>query len=295
MDSTFRYAQVKIRCTRLPGVFRIDPLAVIYTGSAGSWTEAGVTETRANEWNPAFATGVTLPADNSSQKNVELRVDIYNKERADSRFIGTASVNLGGLIEHNEKTNEEAELALELPSGKKCKSRVFLRVLKGYNPLTSDNAGGTFSLAMQLGQTQYWGVSMKVFYEISSGENGVWTPVYKSDVAKLDRQGWGQFDSMTISLRDLCRDDVGTHLLFTLYRQRMLGHKRVLGTWQSSVQKLSRSSDGELMHFSPNTAEDILAADVLVAHTRKTGNEYSVGFKLVNVRWNAPEVEEHAV
>ncbi len=270
----------------------MDPLAVVYTGSAGSWTEAGVTETRANEWNPAFATGITLPADSNSQKNIELRVDIYNKQRVDSRFIGTASVHLGGLIAQDGK---ETELALETPNGKGGKSRVFLRVLQGYNPLTSDGSGGTFSMAMQLSQTQYWGVSMKVFYEISSGENGTWTPVYKSDVAKLDRQGWGQFDSMTILLRDLCRDDIGTHLLFTLYRQRVLGHKRVLGTWQSSVQKLSRSSDGELIHFSPNTAEDILAADVLVAHTRKTGNEYSVGFKLVNVRWNAPEVEEHAV
>lgn len=291
MNTTFRYAQLKIRCTRLPGIIRIDPLAVVYTGSAGNWAEVGVTETRPNEWNPAFATGVTLPADNNSQKNIDIRVDIYNKVRADNKFIGTANMSLAGLI----SSGQEAELQLETPKDNASKSRVFLRVVEGYNPLTSDGSGSTFSLSLQLSQTQYWGVSMKVFYEISAGFNGSWSPVYKSNVAKLDRQGWGQFDGMTVLLRDLCNDDPSTHLLFTLYRQRIIGHKKVLGSWQTSVQQLARSQQGDLLNFQPNTAEDILAADVLVQHSRKTGNEYHSTLKIVNVRWNAPEVQENAV
>lgn len=291
MDGTFRYGQVKIRCTKLPGILRVDPLAVVYTGAAGTWTEVGATETQPNEWNPSFAQAVTLPADNASQKATELRVDLYNKQRSDSRFLGTVNCSLGALF---AAQGGEVELALETPKGSSNSARVFLRVLTGYNPLTSDSAGGTLALSLQLAQTQYWGVSMKVFYEISAAHDGEWTPVYKSHIAKLDRQGWGQFDKAVIALKDLCRDDIGTHLLVTLYRQRLVGHKKVLGTFQTSVQKLSRAADGELLRFDPNTSEDLLAADVLIHHSKKIGGEYSVGLKLVNIRWNAPEVQEHA-
>lgn len=291
MDGTFRYCQVKIRCTRLPGLLRVDPLGVVYTGATGSWTEAGTTEVRPNEWNPSFAQAVTLPADNNTQQATELRVDIYNKQRTDSRFLGTASVSLGALI---AAQGGEVELVLETPKGG-TSSRIFLSALQGYNPLTSDAAGGTLALSLQLAQTQYWGVSMKIFYEISAAHNGQWTPVYKSAIAKLDRQGWGQFAKATIPLKDLCRDDVGTHLLFTLYRQRIVGHKKTLGTFQSSVAQLNRAPEGELIRFDPNTREDLLAADILVQHTKKIGSEYTVGLKLVNVRWNAPEVQENAV
>lgn len=288
MENTFRYSQLKIRATKLPGVLRCDPLAVVYTGSSAKWTEVGMTETRANEWNPHFAKHVTLPADNASQQGVELRVDLYNKIRADNRFLGTVSVHLSALLAVD---GGETELVLETPASSKGKSRVFLRVLDGYNPLSGDG-GGSFSLAFQLAQTQYWGVSMRVFYEISAAADGAWTPTFKSETAKLDRQGWGQFDTSEVSLRDLCRDDAATHLLFTLYRQKIIGHKRVLGTFQTSVQALARMQDGAFIHFSPNTKEDIISADIIVTHTRKQGMKYSVGLKLVNVRWNAPEVQE---
>lgn len=286
MENTFRYAQVKIRATKLPGVLRCDPFAVVYTGNVESWSEVGTTETRMNEWNPHFATAVTLPADNSSQQGVQLRVDFYNKQRADSRFLGTASLHLSAVM----ATEGETELALETPNAK-SKSRVFIRVLQGYNPLSGDG-GGIFSCAFQLAQTNHWGVSMRVFYEISAAVDGTWAPVYKSDMAKLDRQGWGQFDTADMKLRDLCRDELGTHLLFTLYRHKRLGHKRVLGTFQTSVQALSRMQQGAFIDFLPNTAEDILSADIIVMHTRKQTGKYSVGLKLVNVRWNAPEVQE---
>lgn len=40
--------------------------------------------------------------------------------------------------------------------------------------------------------------------------------------------------------------------------------------------------DGAFINFTPNTAEDILEADVIVTHSRKNGMNYQVGLKLVN-------------
>lgn len=289
MNSTFRYVQVKVRATRLPGKFRIDPLAVVYTGGEGAWAEVGETELRANEWNPRFARGVQLPADSSAQQGVELRVDFYNKTREDSRFLGTASVHLSAVLAAG--AGIESELALETPTGTSSKSRVFVSVLEGYNSLAADG-GGNLKFGLQLGQTNHWGVSMKVFYEIAVPSGDSWVPVLTSPTIKTDRQGWGAWDGAEVSLKEVVRDELATPMMFAIYRHKVIGHKRLLGSFQTSVKELARMQDGAFINFTPNAAEDILAADVIVTHSRKSGMDYHVGLKLVNVRWNAPVVTE---
>lgn len=287
MENSFRYCHLKIRATRLPGFIRVDPLVVVYTGGSGNWQEIGVTECRPNEWNPAFATPIALPADTSQQLNVEVRLDFYNKQKVDSRFMGTCSTYLSSVYQEN---GGEVELVLETPSGKD-KSRVFVKALEGYNVPSADR-DGQVKVSFQLSQTNYWGVSMKVYYEISIGENGSWIPVYKSPLAKLDRQGWGQFPDATVSLQELVREEVGTPLLFTLYRFKMIGSKKVLGTFQGSVKEWSRKQVNDLITFDANAAEDIISGDVLLTHSAKNGSSYVFGLQLVNVQWRAPEIQE---
>lgn len=287
--STFRYYHLKISAKRLPGrQIRCDPLAVVFVGGAGQWSEVGRTEKRLNEWNPSFAKSIALPGDSDQQRRAQIRVDFYNKEMAESRFLGTCEVNFYALI-HAQGKGVELELQTPEPVG--GSPRVFLTALEGYATPGADS-GGVVNLSFQLMQTNYFGVSMRIFYEISRAANGAWHPVYKSDNIQIDEQGWGQFPTKAISLRDLTMDDESCGLLISLYRHRRLGSKRLLGHFQTSVLEMSRKSTGEFIQFSPNHKEGILAADVQILHTQKTGNTYDFSLKLINVQWNATLLTE---
>lgn len=280
-DSTFRYFQLKISAKRLPGRgLRLDPLAVVFTGRAPTWTEVGRTERRNNEWNPNFATSIALPADNDEQRKINIRVDFYNKEMVDTRFLGTCELNFYALI---AATGRDVELELTTPQKSSGSPRVFLAALEGY---TAESGNASFSL--QLAQTNYYGVSMNLFYEISRSGNDKWFPVFKSDTVAIDEQGWGQFPTASISLRDLTMNEEATGLLFNVYRFKRLGSKRLLGHFQSSIQDLVRARQGNFIPFNGNSREDLMSADVQVTHSQKVGTDYDFGLKLVNVIWKAP-------
>lgn len=203
----------------MPGKFRVDPFAVVYTGGEGAWAEAGETELRANEWNPHFARAVQLPADLSAQQGVELHVDFYNKTREDSHFVGTASVHLSAVLAAG--AGIESELALETPTGTSSKSRVFVSALEGHNSLAADR-GANLKLGLQLGQTNHWGVPMRVFYEIA-------VPSGDSPTIKTDRQGWGAWDGAEVNLKEVVRDELATPMIFAFYRDKVIGAPAVAG------------------------------------------------------------------
>ncbi|CDF37571.1 unnamed protein product [Chondrus crispus] len=291
-SSTFRFYHLKISAKRLPGrQLRLDPLAVVFVGGAGQWNEIGRTEKRLNEWNPSFAKSITLPGDNDNQRRAQVRVDFYNKEMTESRFLGTCEVNFYALI-HAKGTS--VELELNTPEPVKGSPRVFLTAQEGYNQPGADSSS-LVNLSMQLMQTNYYGVSMRIYYEISRAGNGTWVPVHKSENIQIDEQGWGQFPANKISMQDLTMDEESCGLLFNLYRYRRLGSKKLLGCFQTSILELSRKSVGEFVQFTPNHKEGLLAADVQVLHTQKTGSTYDVSLKLVNVQWNATLLTEATV
>lgn len=288
-SSTFRYYQLKISAKRLPGrQIRLDPLAVVFVGGAGQWTEVGRTEKRPNEWNPNFAKSISLPGDNDQQRRAQIRVDFYNKEMTESRFLGTCEVNFFALI-HAE--GRGVELELKTPEAVGGSPRVFLTALQGYAQPGADS-GGLVNLSFQLMQTNYYGVSMKIFYEISRAGNGTWHPVFKSNHIQIDEQGWGQFPTNKITLRDLTMDEESCGLLISLYRYRWIGSKKLLGHFQTSVLEMSRKSVGDFIQFSPNHKEGLLAADVQILHTQKVGTTYDFSLKLINVQWNATLLTE---
>lgn len=280
-SSTFRYYHLKISAKTLPGRgFRCDPLAVVFTECGGSWSEIGRTEKRLNEWNPKFSQSIALPADNDEQRRVKIRVDFYNREMVETRFLGTCEINFFALISAN---GQDVELELQTPETVSGRSRVYLAALEGYVA-----EPGNVSFSLQLAQTNYYGVSMKMFYEISRASNQNWYPVFKSDHILIDEQGWGQFPSTKISLQDLTMDEEGTGLLFSVYRFRRLGPKKLLGNFQTSIKDLNRTREGDFIPFSGNAKEDLLSANVQITHSQKVGTDYNFGLKLVNVIWRAP-------
>lgn len=284
-NSTFRYYQLKVSAKRLPGRgFRLDPLAVVFTADAsGQWAEIGRTEKRLNEWNPKFSETVLLPADNDMQRRAPIRVDFYNKDMHSSRFLGTCETSLADLITTD---GQDKEFELNVASGKSASGcKVYLTALEGYK---TESESGTVTISLQLAQTNYYGVSMNIYYEISRAANQQWYSVFKSENTPIDEQGWGQFPVSKIAVRDLTSDEMSTALLFSLYRHRKLGPKKLLGRFQTSLTELLRMKEGEFIMFSGNAKEDLTSADVQVAHARKSGTDYHVSFKLVNVMWKAP-------
>lgn len=287
VQSSFRFYQLKISAKKLPGrALRCDPLAVVFVGGAGSWQEVGRTEKRMNEWNPKFAQNIQLAGDSDEQRRQQIRVDFYNKEMVDTRFLGTCEVNFYALI---AAQGTAVELELRTPDAVSGSPRVFLTALEGYS-LKSEPS--TVNISFQLMQTNFYGVSMRIFYEISRAGNGAWHPVFKSNNIMIDEQGWGQFPVSKVSLRDLAMDDETTGLLISVYRFKRIGSKRLLGHFQTSVQEVNRKTVGDFIPFTANPKESLLAADVQVTHTQKTGLVYEFGFKLINVQWNATFLTE---
>lgn len=288
--STYHYYHLKISAKRLPGRnIRCDPLAVVFVGGPGAWREVARTAKVLNDWNPNFPDSIQIPADSDVQRREQIRVDFYNKQVSDDRFLGSVELSFYALIAAQQKG---VELELRTPDPVGGHPRVFLTALEGYQNMGSDPA--QVALSFQLMQTNYYGVAMKVYYEISRAGAGAWHPVFKSPHIGLDEQGWGQFPETKMSLRDLTMDEEHTGIMISLYRFRRLGSKRLLGHFQTSVSELSRRSQGELIPFTPNTKEDIITADVQVLHAQKTGVVYTFSLKLVNVQWKATYLtEEH--
>lgn len=286
MSSTFRYFHLKVAAKKLPGKFRIDPLAVVFVGAPGAWQEKGRTEKRLNEWNPSFAQSVEIPADSDAERRAQIRVDFYNKEMRDDRFIGTCEVGFHALI---DAQGRDVELVLQTPFPTAGHPRVFLSALEGYTSMSMEDSP-TIRLSFQLMQTNYYGVSMRVFYEICRAGNGGWHPVHKGETIRLDEQGWGQFPTTTLSLKQLTQDEDATPLLVNLYHYRRLGSKKLLGHFQCSVKDLNRMNAGDFLPFTPNLREDIMSADVQVMHSSKAGSIYDFGLKLINVVWRAEQI-----
>lgn len=287
-SSAFRYYHLKIDAQRLPGrQLRIDPLAVVYSQDANQqWQELGRTERRLNEWNPKFSQSITIPADTEQQRRADLKVDFYNKTVDNKRFLGSVSINIYAL---SASQGRPVEMELETPDPTRGHPRVFLTALEGFNS-SSDNA--VVHLSFQLMKTNYYGVAMKIFYEIARAGTGTWHPVYTSSHIHIDEQGYGQFPDAKISLKDLAADEEGTGLLISIYRHKILGPKRLLGNFQTNIRDLTRKQDGDLIPFMGNTRESLLNADVQVLHSQKNGSIYQFGLKLVNVYWNAEKISD---
>lgn len=281
-SSTFRYFHLKIAAKRLPGRgLRLDPLAVVFLGAPGAWAELARTERRANEWNPTFSKSIPLPADNEQQRNTQVRVDFYNKEMLESRFLGSCQVCFSALI---HAQGRGVELELVTPQKGRGSPRVFLTALEGYQ---TEMEPTVVHLDFQLMQTNFYGVSMRMFYEISRAGNEQWHPVYTTDNILIDEQGWGQFPTAKINMQDLTMGDETVGLLVALYRYKRIGTKKLLGRFQVTVKDLLRQNAGHLIPFTPNPKEDIISADVQILHANKLGLIYQFSLKLVNVQWNA--------
>lgn len=285
-ESTFRYVQLNISAKRLPGRgFRLDPIAVVHVaGSDSEWVEVERTEKRLNEWSPTFSKSVNLPADGDRQRRAQLRVDFYHKAVSDSRFIGYCETNLYTLLQ-SEGTAVELELntSTSSSSSSSSSSRIYLTASEGY---TANDGSASFSL--QMSQTNFYGVAMTLYYEISRAANQQWQPVYKSSHTPIDEQGWGQFAPAKVSLRDLTMDEDSTGLLFSIYRYRKLGSRKLIGRFQGTLKQFVTMTEGDFLPFSGNAREDLLSADVQVLHASKTGSDFDVSFKLVNCVWRAP-------
>lgn len=284
--STFRYFHLKISAKRLPGRLRLDPLAIVYSGGTGSWTEIGRTEKRLNEWNPKFSKSIAIPADSDEQRNITLRVDFYHKELAPAKFLGMVEAPFFAIM---SAAGRDVELELTQPDNASGSPRVFLAALEGYAA-----ESGHVNLGLQLAQTNYYGVAMTIFYEISRAGVQDWFPVFKSDHIAIDEQGWGQFPASRLSVRDLTMDEEATGLLINIFRYKRFGPKRMLGHFQTSVKDLARMKTGDFIPFSGNGREDLLSADVQITHSQKAGTDYDVGLKLVNVIWKAPMLSDTA-
>lgn len=281
--NSFRYYHLKISAKKLPGRgLRLDPLAVIFTGSTGSWQEYGRTECRENEWNPKFAQVITMAADSDAQRRVGLRIDFYNKQMTDELFLGTCEVNFQSLILAN---GQKVELELKTPNGMGS-PRVFLTALEG----VIGGGEGNVNVSFQMMQTNYFGVSMKTFYEISRAGGEDWYPVYKSNNITIDEQGYGQFPDAKMALRDMTAGDENAMMLVSLYRYKMLGMRRLLGYFRFTVKELIRKQTGDHILFEANTREDIVSGAVQVLYNKKEGTDYVFSFKLINVVWKATQL-----
>lgn len=291
LEGVFKYYQVSVSASALPGFAQLNPLAVVYIGGAGKHTELGRTRAVPNQWNPSFPEVFLFPCDSPVQESSDIRVDFYNKRVSQDRFIGTAQCQLSHIIQ-----NGGAPLALpfvEPETGAAHKSaRVTLSAVLAYNKLGADPTS-TVRLRLEMEQTNYFGVSKKAFFEISraTGDGSAWTTVFTSSIQGVDPQGWCQFAPAESTMRQLALDQPGTPLLVSLYRHRQYGRsKRLLGHFQISIQELMRTSSGTLLPFTGNSKEDLLAANVRVEHAAQTGTQYDIALKLVNVRWRADEI-----
>lgn len=291
LSGVFKYYQVSISASSLPGYGRLDPMAVVYTGGSGKHTELGRTRALSNQWNPSFPEVFFFPCDSPAQEGADIRVDFYNKKMSQDRFLGTAQCQLVHIVQ-----NRGAPLALPFMMAETGaadpKARVTLATVLAYNKPGTD-ASASVRLRLELEQTNYYGVSKQAFFEVAraGGDNTTWTTVCNSDIRGVDPQGWCQFPPIETTLRQLAMDQPGTSLLFRLYRHRSLGrNKRELGYFQLSLKGVIQMNKGTLLAFTGNAKEDLLAANVRVEHAALTGTQYDVALKLVNVRWRADEI-----
>jgi hypothetical protein len=288
LENSFRYYQVMVSAQSLPGRLRIDPLAVVFTGGPGGYAEVGRTEKRPNSWNPQFATSIALPADSDVERAVDVRIDFYNKNVSEDRFLGTASCSLHHLI---DAAGAPVVLPLKTPEAGEGdpKARVQVVATEGYRSPTSD-AGKTARFAFEMEQTNFYGVAMTAYYEISRSTGAAWVPVLTSGHSKVDPQGWVQFRSTSITLMELVQDQPSMPLMLSVYRHKTLGPRRLLGHVQFTLEQLVRTEPGDLLPFVGNTRENLLAADCSVEHAKQNNGIYQIALKLVNVRWKADEI-----
>jgi C2 domain len=292
LAGVFKYYQVSVAATALPGYGRLDPLAVVYTGGAGSHTELGRTRALGNQWNPSFPEVFFFPCDSAAQNAADIRVDFYNKHVRQDRFLGTAQCQLTHVVQSNGVISLPFMLA---ETGEAhASARVTITAVQAYNKPSGESAAKV-RIALELEQTNFYGVSQKAFFEVSraAGEGGgrTWTPVCMSPVHGIDPQGWCQFPPVETDLRQLALDQPGTPLMVSLYRHRTLGRgKRLLGHFQMSLQEVLRMNPGNYIAFTGNARENLLAANVRLEQATQTGSQYDVTLKLVNVRWRADEI-----
>lgn len=288
IETAYRYYHVKVSVTKLPGKLRCDPLAVVFTGGPGGYTEIARTRPRPNEWNPKFPESIAFPADTDAERAAHIRVDIYNKVVSEDHFLGSASCQLFHIIQ-----SEGSGLVLPFCTPD-CgdghpKARVTLSAIEGYKKMCSDGSKKVV-FAFELAQTNFYGVSMKVFFDVSRAAGSTWVPVLTSAHAKLDPQGWCQFPSVGSTLLDLVQDEPSTPLMINLYRYKIIGQKRLLGHVQFSISQLLKMQQGSCIPFMGNARERLISADCSVEHASETGGSYSIGLKLVNVQWRAEEI-----
>eukprot|EP00172_Hildenbrandia_rubra_P001256 Plantae.Rhodophyta-Hildenbrandia_rubra.ctg18006.p1 GENE.Plantae.Rhodophyta-Hildenbrandia_rubra.ctg18006~~Plantae.Rhodophyta-Hildenbrandia_rubra.ctg18006.p1 ORF type:complete len:299 (-),score=46.63 Plantae.Rhodophyta-Hildenbrandia_rubra.ctg18006:790-1686(-) len=294
MEGVFKYYDVKITAKGLPKLVRVDPFAILFVRNASTqqWEEEGRTEIKANDANPRFATSFKLPADAQHDRQVDLRVDFYNKKMTEEGFIGSVEVNLATVAaEDGHMVNLPLALRKEKGLFGKLKAVCTISAEEAYN-----NVGGkdekNVSWDLELEQTQYYGVKMKTYFVINRAASGHWTPVFQSPKIGLDQSGWGQFPTCQVRLSDLAQGETSKALLIQIYRHKMIGTHRLLGYFQTSVDELHRATKGDFLTFTTNSREDLVSADVLVAHTSETGGIFNFGLKLINVCWRAELLTE---
>ena len=294
MEGVFKYYEVKVTAQGLPKLMRVDPFAILFVRNSTTqqWEEEGRTEIKANDANPKYATSFKLPADNQHDRQVDIRIDFYNKRMTEEDFIGSAESNLG-VIAADDGHKVRLPLALRKEKGLfgKIKASCTISAEEAYNSVGGKDEKNV-AWDLELEQTQYYGVKMKVFFVINRAASGHWTPVFQSPKISLDQSGWGQFPSCQVRLSDLAQGETNKALLIQLYRHKIIGTHRLLGYFQASVDELSRSDRGEFLTFTTNSREDLVSADVMVAHASETGGTYNFGLKLVNVNWRAELMTE---
>lgn len=288
IDTAYRYFHVKVSAIKLPGKLRCDPLAVVYSGAPGHYTEIAKTRPRPNEWNPKFPETIALPADSDLERAAHIRVDFYNKVVSEDRFLGSANCQLIHIIQ-----NESGSLALPLCTPDfgdgHPKARVVLTAIEGFKKLSCDSSKKV-QFSFELAQTNFYGVSMKCFYDVSRAAGASWAPVLTSAHAKLDAQGWCQFPSVGSTLLDLVQEQPGTPLMINLYRYKVLGQKRLLGYVQFSIKDIVKMERGSCIPFIGNPRERLISADCSVEYAAEEAGAYKIGLKLVNVQWRAEEI-----
>lgn len=288
----FRYYQVSVSASQLPGYGRLDPVAVVYTGGNGKHTEIGRTRSLANQWNPSFPEVFYFPADSAAHEASDIRIDLYDKKVSQDRFLGTSQCQLHHIIKNSGRPLalpfQLAETGQPHP-----KARVTLAAVLAYNKPGGEGSAAV-RVCLELEQTNYYGVSQRAFFEVSRGSGGAsaaWVVVCTSAVHGIDAQGWCQFPPLETSLRQIAMDQPATPLLVSLYRHRSLGrNKKLLGHFQFSLAELMKMSPGAILPFAGNAKEDLLSASVRVECVSLSGTQYDIVLKLVNVRWRADTI-----
>lgn len=290
LEGVFKYYQVSVSAQKLPGFGRLDPVIVAYTGGSGHNVEIGRTRPLKNQWNPSFPEVFYFPCDSPAQQSADIRIDFYNKSVSQDRFFGTAKCQLAHIIQ-NEGRPLELPFTVAETGAFHPQARVVLKAALCYNKPTDEARAGV-KIGLEMEQTNYFGVSKKVYFEVSRSDGGsTWTPVLTSPTADVDPQGWCQFKPVSSDLMQLAMGEASTPLLISIYRYRPLGRgKRLLGHFQTNLKALERTDAGTLLQFTGNGREDLLAANVRVENVSVQGNAYDVVFKLVNVRWKADEI-----